>query len=434
MVVGVAIFRAKNSAFKKPAAAGGGKTQSGAQSKTKSKSNSKAGGNAGKAATPAGGSSGTPALDPYQRLEKDLKALGPFNAWIVDDNDCATCKVSDAQIYVYGQEAPATTTSGGPTFGVTSFFVNAPALQRIDSVAVQETTSSDGVVTVPPFTPDELKRLVGHVILDENFKPSIDVAPTDAALQLVPSPVNAADPDYEPILENILEGYGISATRSHFSANALHGPGDPATCPGPQRYFVYRVRFDRDDFSFRLQGRTKLEAFAEGFILECTAPLAIPPAATGAASKMVTTTSDFLTGLAALAVTLKPAIGTKILLPGVVAFSKVVDEDINSTTIRNAVAATALERLAGNICTRLLAEKLKGKEEAQKLPTPPPANVVAPPPKLPQHLSEPLECDPHIRYQKGGDRAWSQTDDYDKIYKDWTKNYPPGSLSPGSSP
>ncbi|HZO93053.1 MAG TPA: hypothetical protein VFB22_04735 [Candidatus Baltobacteraceae bacterium] len=332
---------------------------------------------------------------------------------------------------MYGQETPASGKTAA-AFSVTSFYVSAPSLQRIDSVSVSDTMSNGAITAVPEFSSDQLKRLIGRITLDENFKLSIDLAATDAALQLVPSPVNATDPDYEPILENILEGYGISSTRSHFSANALHGPSDPTTCPGPQRYFIYRVRFDRDDFSFRLQGRTKLEAFAEGFIVDCTAPLAIPPAATGAASKMVTTTSDFLTGLAALAVTLKPAIGTKILLPGVVAFSKVVDEDINSTTIRNAVAATALERLAGNICTRLLAAKLKGHEVPGSLPTAAP-DVIEPPPVMPEHVTEPLECSPHVRYNNGGDRGWSQTDDYDQIYKDWTKNYPPGSFHPGST-
>lgn len=427
VLVNIAIFRAKITAFPKKTTTDGGKS-------TPPKKKGQGAPPPSPSPSPA---SSKPAPDPYEKLKTSLNKLGPlFNAWIVDEDNCATCKVSDAQIYVYGQETQAPGTTGA-TFGVTSFFANPPSLQRIDSASVPETTTSLGVITVPAFSADQLKRLVGRITLDENFKPSIDLAPTDAALQLVPSPVNATDPDYEPILENILESYGISSTRSHFSANALHGPSDPTTCPGPQRYFVYRVRFDRDDFSFRLQGRTKLEAFAEGFIVDCTAPLSIPPAASGDASKMVTTTSDFLTALAALAVTLKPAIGTKVLLPGVVSFSKIVDEDVNSTTIRNAVAATALERLAVNMCTRLLADRVnpqKGVKMPPALPTPPPLNVVAPPPDLPLYLSDPLICYPHVGYRKGGDRGWPQTDDYNQIYKDWTKNYPPGSLPPGSSP
>jgi hypothetical protein len=380
--------------------------------------------------TPASGITTKSGVDPYQALAKGLNQLGPFHAWLADDASCtaASCRISDAQIYMYGQETASA--AGSPaTLVVTSFFVHIPSLQRIDNVTLSE-DSSGATTTVPDFTTDDLRKLVGRVVLDDTFKLAIDIPDSDAALQLVPSPVNAADPDYEPILEHILETYGISSTRSHFAANALHGPTDPATCPSTQRYFVYRVRFDQ--YTRKLQGLTRLDAYAEGYIIDCTAPLAVPPAASGDAGHKIATTSALLTDLSALAVALFPLAQSRQLTLSTAAFSKLVDIDPTSTDVRDAVAAASLQRLADHMCTRLLEASLNRDVSSAATPTPTPTptpdkSMHAP---LVMRKAEPLVCKPRIFSAAASPNHPARKDNYEEIYSQWTHRPLPGAISP----
>jgi hypothetical protein len=73
--------------------------------------------------------------DAYDALAAKLNGLGPFRAWIVD-TPCkfATCRLSDARIYVYGKQTPATAADKSGSLTLTSFFAGGAQVQRIDSV------------------------------------------------------------------------------------------------------------------------------------------------------------------------------------------------------------------------------------------------------------------------------------------------------------
>jgi hypothetical protein len=288
------------------------------------------------------------ANDPFTALAAQLQRLGPFQPFVVDDCQQKGCPgLSAAQIYVYAQQSGPTDTSpnGGVTF--TSYFVSGGTLQRITSVPVELRPDR----TLTAIADDDAKSLIGSLTFDENFNVAINLPDSDESLQLVPAPVNATDPDFEPILEHILETYGIASTRSRFTANALHGARDAITCPGAQRYFVFRVRLDQ--YPNKLQGRTYVEAYAEGFILDCTAPASVP-AATGRSGLNVQQTSGLLNDLSTLLVALKPKAQTVAMSSGIAAFSKLVDTDPNTKSVQETVASGALQKMADSMCIRLL--------------------------------------------------------------------------------
>jgi len=287
--------------------------------------------------------------DPFDKLKQQLQQLGPFQPFIVDD-DCkskACPGLSTAQIYIYAEKGQPADSAPHGSLSYTSYFLSGSTLQRIASVPVQLDTN--GVAT--PLSESEAKSLIGSLTFDQNFNVSINLPDSEETLQLVPAPVDAADRDFEPILEHILETHGIASTRSRFTANALRGPSDALTCPGTQRYFVYRVRLA--PYTYKLQGRVSIHAFAEGFILDCSAP-AFVPAATGSYKANVYRTSDLLTDFSALLVALKPKIQTAAMTGGIASFSKLVDGDPSSKKNEESAAAPALELMVDRMCIRLL--------------------------------------------------------------------------------
>lgn len=284
--------------------------------------------------------------DPYSALSDQLRNLGPFQPFIVGDKKCTDCSAGNAQIYVYAKRDPADDTDPNGSLTYTSYFVSGATVQRIASVPVQ--IDKDGNAVAPSDL--NAKSLIGSLTFDENFQISINLPDSDQTLQLVPAPVNATDPDFEPILEHILEGRGVPAQRSRFTANALHGPRDTTTCPGAQRYLVYRVRLDQ--YPHKLRGFTFLEAYTEGFVLDCTAP-AFVPAATGRFGKSLAQTSNLLNDFAALLIALKPKIQTAAMTGGISSFSKLVDVDPGTKDVQTTVAATALDTMVSNLCDRL---------------------------------------------------------------------------------
>ena len=331
--------------------------------------------------------------DPYVALVTKLNTPGPFHAWIVDDPKCKpdTCRLSDARIYVYGKETKAKGTDAPASLTFTSFFASAPTVQRIDSVPLTVTPKSGGD-TVPNLGPDDVRKLVGHLVLDDDFKVAIALPDSENALQLVPSPVNATDPDFEPILEHILGTFGVAAVRSRLAASSIRGPGDATTCPGAQRYFIYRVRLE--EYPNKLVGRTKVSAYAEGFILDCKTP-GLVPSATGSDHLKIPTTSALLTDLEALAIALGPKLASRNLTLSTNAFSKLVDRDPRSTDVRDSVASGSLSRLVENMCIRLVEQQPK--PAASPSPSPTPATTASP--WIASRASnEPLQCKPRIPY------------------------------------
>jgi hypothetical protein len=332
--------------------------------------------------------------DPYTALATELNKPGrPFHAWIVDDPKCKpdTCRLSDARIYVYGKQTKANGTDTPASLTLTSFFANAPTVERINSIPLAITSTSTGD-TVRNLGDDDVRALVGHLVLDDQFKVAISLPDTENALQLVPSPVNATDPDFEPILEHILGTFGVAAVRSRLAASSIRGPSDAATCPGAQRYFIYRVRLE--EYPNKLIGRTRVSSYAEGFILDCTTPGRVP-SATGRNDLRIPTTSALLTDLEALAIALGPKLASRNLTLSTNAFSKLVDRDPRSTDVRDTVASLSLSQLVENMCIRLLQQQPNATASA---PPSPAATANALPWFTSRAQAEPLQCKARIPY------------------------------------
>jgi hypothetical protein len=353
--------------------------------------------------------------DAYEALAAKLNGLGPFRAWIADAK-CKfdSCRLSDARIYIYGKQ----TTPGGadkPVLTLTSYFAGSAQVQRIDSVPLTIATAN-GTKTVGDVTQDQLRVLVGHLVLDDQFKIAISLPDSEAALQLVPSPVNATDPDYEPILEHILATFGVPAVRSRLSASAIRGPNDAGTCPGAQRYFIYRVRLE--EYPRKLLGHTRLESYAEGFILDCTAPNVVA-AATGKGSHDIPTTSTLLTDLSAFVIALYPKATSQQLTLGVNAFSKLVDVDPRSADVRDSVASGSLAQLVNNMCIRLLQQQPSASPSplsAAETGSPPPT---ASPWVMPRPSAQPLQCRKPVPYRRQARGPAPANEPYGAIYDQW---------------
>jgi hypothetical protein len=340
--------------------------------------------------------SGVPNLktDQFDELSKQIFRLGPFQPWVVGDKTCpyADCSVGSAPIYIYAKKNAADDTDLHGSLTYTSYFVSGSMIQRITSVSVP--INADGTAAAP--TDLEAKSLLGSLTFDDNFKLSINLPDSEQTLQLVPAPINATDPDFEPILEHILEGKGIPAQRSRFTANALHGPRDAITCPGTQRYLVYRVRLDQ--YPHKLQGRVFVEAYTEGFVLDCAAPSFVP-AATGRFGKSYPQTSALLNDFAALLVALKPKIQTAAMTGGISSFSKLVDVETGTKDVQTTVASLSLQNMVNHLCDRLDG-KLDPSPSPNGSPSPTPTPTPSPTPTpggknaQPMLVREPLRCNP----------------------------------------
>jgi hypothetical protein len=357
----------------------------------------------------------TAGTDAYEAIAAKLQHLGPFRPWIADAK-CKfdTCRLSDARIYIYGKR---TTLSGTdkPALTLTSFFSGAAQVKRIDSVPLA-VSSVNGAMTVADVTDDQLRTLVGRLVFDDQFKISIDLPDSEAALQLVPSPVNAADPDYEPVLEHILATFGVPAVRSRLDASAIRGPNDAATCPGAQRYFIYRVRLE--EYPHKLLGHTRLQSYAEGFILDCTAPYAVA-AATGKGSHDIPTTSTLLTDLSAFVIALYPKAASRQMTLGVNAFSKLVDVDPRSADVRDSVASGSLAQLVNNMCIRLLQQQpIAAPSPLPSAPTPSPSPSSAPW-VMPRPTPQPLQCRKPVPYRRQATGPAPANESFVTIYDQW---------------
>ncbi len=353
------------------------------------------------------------AVDPYKALVTKITGLGTvFKAWVVDDpGPCRACRLSDAQLYIYGKEAPPSEAELNGSLTLTSFFVKTASIQRIGSVAL----AVDDTQRVPDLPAEDAKKLIGSLTLDENFQVSVNLADSEQTLQLVPAPVNATDPDYEPILEHILANKGLAATRSRFTVAALRGPRDSVTCPGAQRYFVYRVR--QESYPRKLLGVTRLEAYAEGFILDCGAPAAVP-AATGRKRSTLPTTTGLLSDLTALVVALHPKLSSANLTGSTTAFAKLVDVNANDTGVRDTVASGALDQMVNNMCIRLLEMSIAGSPSPSPSVNPKPspsAGAMHSPGLLARAMPPPpLQCGPPARRQAQDPNKFAT---FDEIYR-----------------
>jgi len=306
--------------------------------------------------------------DPFKKLAEQLASFGPFQTWVVGDKDgCSDCSIEKAAIYIYAKRVPADDNTPNESLRFSSYFVSGSTIQPIKNDVSVEINKDNTVASLPD--PDA-KSLVGSLTFDENFQLAINLPDSEQTLQLVPAPVNATDPDFEPILEHILEDRGVAAQRSRFTASALHGPRDTITCPGAQRYLVYRVRLDQ--YPHKLRASTFLSAYTEGFVIDCTAP-AYRPSAAAQYGKSFPQTSNLLNDFAAVLVALKPKVQTAAMTGGISSFSKLVDVDTGTKDVQTTVASVALEKMVDNLCIRL-------DEYAEPSPSPSPSGAPAPTP------------------------------------------------------
>jgi hypothetical protein len=363
--------------------------------------------------------------EPVTALMKRMPKVGPFRPFIADS--CSKCALADAHLYVYGTETPT-------AFTFTSYFVHPPHVDRINSVSLSVDTSGD-TPTVPALKDDEIKTLIGHIAFDDHFHIVVTLPASEVGLQLVGNPVDESDPDYEPILEHIFATFGIAAVRSPIDAAALRSPNDPETCPGPRRYFVYRVRLS--EYPQRLLGRTEIGAHAEGFVLDCTMPDVTPGASANAAHHLPTT-STLLTNVGALGIAVAPKIFTTNVTLASSAFSKVVDVDPRSSDVRESVAAEALSNLVNNLCVRLLETRPSASPSAS--PSAPPSGRPSPTPQpqpspstspsaIGRASPEPLQCKPRLPFRRQASGRGSEPEPFEDARSRWL-----GLPSPAASP
>jgi hypothetical protein len=303
--------------------------------------------------------------NPYDSLAQQLTNLGVFTAWVVDEpKPCSICLLSNARVIIAGSVSGSTLTLRS---------VAVPGYKTIGSVPL---TITNGQASPAPLGTNDLKTLLGHLTVNDSYQIVAAVPGFQPIVQLVPNPIQNGDPDYEPVLEHLLGENGIAAMRSSFTSAASVGtPDDGNTCSSGQRYLVYRLRFEQQPR--KLAGHTRVTAYSEGYVLDCTL-LGTASSATGASTTNVPTTSTLLTQLSALlSVAIAPNFAWKQIALSTNAFSTLVDVDPTSTAVRDTVAARSLRRLVGNLCVQLSSSRMAPS------PTPTPSPTLPPPPPGP---------------------------------------------------
>lgn len=298
---------------------------------------------------------------PYELLRQQLNSYnGTFTAWIADNppSDCKVCKLANARIIIRGTE-----TESNLAFQA----IAVPGYKITGSLKVDISKAKDSPVSL---SDENIAALVGPLTVDASYRIVAKAAGYLPILQLVPNPVQNADPDYEPVLEHLLGENGIAAQRSSYTTSGIGAPDDGTTCTDGERYLVYRLRFEQRPH--KLAGTTSVTAYSEGYVLDCTR-LGYAPSATGAARSKVATSNTLLNNVSGLLVAL--AVAPKASWRGVTgsisAFSTLVDEDPTSSTVRDNVAARSLRGLVGNLCVQLSAT-------ATPTPTPTPTSTPEP--------------------------------------------------------